>query len=122
MPAVPRPLLVASLAFAASSLAWADGAQPLFDGLWCGTGLLYEFSLVLKQGEGSHAEGTLTRKGRVRHILGEISGNRVRTQDTKVGSLVLEVKGDRLRIVDGTGALMLTRGGSFVRSLGSSCG
>jgi hypothetical protein len=117
-----RQLIIAFALACACLPSFAQGGPGHFEGLWCGTGLLGDFSLELRQNTSQDAEGTLTRKGRVRHIHGQVYGNRVQTENSRHGSLTLEVKGDKLRIVDGTGALMLTRGGSFVRSLGSSCG
>jgi hypothetical protein len=116
-----RRLLILAVLATSCAPALAQAQVSRFDGLWCGTGLLGDFSLDLKQHQ-QDAEGTLTRKGRVRHIHGQVYGNRVQTENSRNGSLTLEVRGDKLRIIDGTGPLVLTRGGSFVRSLGSSCG
>ena len=91
------------------------------EGLWCGTGLLSDFSLKLNQ-QYQELTGTLTRNQRVREVHGRINGNRIRTEAVRHGSLVLEVRGLDLRIVGGEGPLMLTRGGNFQRSLGSGCG
>jgi SAM-dependent methyltransferase len=90
------------------------------EGLWCGTALLSDFSLRLKQ-RFQEVEGTLTRKQRVREVHGKLDGNKLQTEKVRNGSLLLSVDGERMRIVDGEGPLMLTRGGIFVKSLGSKC-
>ena len=88
------------------------------DGLWCGTGLLHEFSLRLA--ESYHdVTGTLSRRDRVRELHGRMDGNMLRTQSTKVGALVLELQGDALRIVDGEGQLALVR--EPLLAAGDSC-
>jgi hypothetical protein len=89
-------------------------------GLWCGSGLIHEFSLRLAQ-HSQDVSGTLVRRDRARELTGRLEGNQLRTQTTKVGALVLEVEGDALRIVDGEGQLALARGMSFNRARGDSC-
>ncbi len=89
-------------------------------GLWCGDGLLHEFSLRLNQRE-EQVEGELLRKGRSRSIEGRIEGQVLRTQSTKVGTLVLEKQGEELRVTGGDGLLALARGTSFRRSEGATC-
>jgi hypothetical protein len=91
-----------------------------FDGLWCGTGPLHEFSLRLSQ-QYQEARGSLVRRGRVREIDGRIDGATLRTQPTRHGALVLELAGDGLRVADGEGALALARGASFRRATGAAC-
>ena len=91
------------------------------EGLWCGMAPLGDFSLRLRQ-KYQEVEGTLTRNKRIRQVRGRMEGTRLQTEEVRHGSLVLQLAGDRLRIVDGEGALMLTRGGSFARALGSKCG
>lgn len=97
---------------------WAVPARV--EGLWCGTGLLREFSLRLSQ---RHREvhGSLARRDRVRAIEGHMAGATLRTQATRHGSLVLEMTGDELRVTDGEGALALARGAAFQRANGSAC-
>jgi hypothetical protein len=95
----------------------ADG----FDGLWCGTGLLHDFSLKLKQLGSQQVEGTLMRRDRVRHLEGSVAGNVLRMEPTKYGSLVLEAAGADLKIVGGDGALALVRGNAFRRASTASC-
>jgi hypothetical protein len=132
--ALPRLVLVLS----AVTLLGAARAQPagpvaaaqpvgahahtvaVFDGLWCGTGLLHEFSLRLTQ-EQQDVQGTLVRRDRVREIEGRVDGARLRTQSTKIGSLVLECAGDELRITGGDGVIALARGATFQRASGAAC-
>jgi hypothetical protein len=97
---------------------WVVPAQV--NGLWCGAGPLREFSLRLTQ---KHQEvaGELVRKGKARVIEGRVEGNVLRTQDTPVGSLVLEKQGEELKVTDAQGALALVRGTSFRRSAAATC-
>ena len=116
----PLAALAAALCLAAA--APTAGATTRFDGLWCGTGLLHEFSLKLKQSNLEHVEGVLMRRDRERTIEGSVSGNTLRTETTKYGSLVLEAAGSELRILGGDGPLSLARGTSFQRARGAACG
>jgi hypothetical protein len=97
------------------------GAAPSFDGLWCGTGLLQDYSLKLKQLSSAEVEGTLMRRDRARLIEGSVTGNTLRTAPTKYGSLVLEAAGGELRIMGGDGPLALVRGNAFRRASGAAC-
>jgi SAM-dependent methyltransferase len=97
---------------------WVVPAQV--DGLWCGAGPLREFSLRLKQHH-QEVEGELVRKGRARTIEGRIEGNVLRTEPTKVGTLVMEKQGDELKVTDADGPLALVRGTSFKRTDAASC-
>jgi SAM-dependent methyltransferase len=91
------------------------------EGLWCGTGLLREFSLRLSQ-RYQEVQGSLARRDRVRAIEGSLEGATLRTQATRHGSLVLEMTGDdELQVTDGEGALALARGAAFQRANGSAC-
>lgn len=127
---LPRLALFAA---AAALLSAAQAQQPpaalvrleparvaAFDGLWCGTGLLHEFSLRLTQQQ-QDVQGTLARRDRVREIEGRVDGGTLRTQNTKVGSLVLERAGDELRITGGEGPIALARGATFQRAAAGSC-
>jgi len=116
--AVPAPAKKVGVEKSSRLHLWVVPARV--EGLWCGTGLLRDFSLQLKQ-RYQDFDGTLTRKKRVRQVKGRIDGDQLRTEAVRHGSLVLEVKGLDLRIVGGEGPLVLTRGGSFQRSLGSGC-
>jgi hypothetical protein len=90
-------------------------------GLWCGTGLLHEFSLDLAQPSPEEVSGTLSRKARKRELHGRLEGSILRTQSTKIGSLVLELDGGELRIVGGDGPLALAQGMVFTRARGPAC-
>ena len=85
------------------------------EGLWCGTGLLREFSLQLSQ-RYQQVNGSLARRDRARAIEGRIEGTTVRTQATRHGSLVLALVGDELSITGGEGTLALARGAAFRRA------
>jgi hypothetical protein len=97
---------------------WVVPAQV--EGLWCGTGPLSEFSLRLSQ-RYQEVQGSLARRDRVRSIEGRVEGVTLRTQATRHGSLVLEMAGDELKVIDGEGALVLARGTAFQRANGSAC-
>jgi SAM-dependent methyltransferase len=97
---------------------WVVPAQV--EGLWCGTGPLSEFSLRLSQ-RYQEVQGSLARRDRVRSIEGRVEGATLRTQATRHGSLVLEMAGDELKVIDGEGALVLARGTAFQRGNGSAC-
>lgn len=119
-------LLACALGLGAAIGAHANGDDTLaappaeVAGLWCGDGLLHEFSLRLNQRE-EQVEGELLRKGRSRSIEGRIEGQVLRTQSTKVGALVLEKQGDELRVTGGDGPIALARGTSFRRSEAATC-
>lgn len=91
------------------------------DGLWCGVGLLRDFSMEISQ-RYQHFDAKLARRGRVRDVTGTIQGATLRAAHHRNGSLVLEAAGNELRIIDGTGPLALTRGQSFARAAGGRCG
>jgi hypothetical protein len=112
--------LAALLAMLAAS-GPAAAASP-FEGLWCGTGLLREFSLQLNGRGSREVDGRLMRRDRVRDVTGRIEGDRLRTQATRYGSLVLEAAGGELLITGGDGPLALASGASFRRARGSACG
>lgn len=91
------------------------------EGLWCGDGLLHEFRIEVSQRH-QVVDALLKRRHRVRAVQARIEGNIVRTANYRNGSLELELAGDQLRIVGGSGLLALTRGQSFTRSPDGSCG
>ena len=73
---IPMPLRPATLASLLTLLLAggpAAAASP-FDGLWCGTGLLRDFSLHLTGRDTREVEGRLVRRDRVRDVKGEIEG------------------------------------------------
>lgn len=90
-------------------------------GLWCGVGLLHEFSLEISQQQ-QQFDARLARKGRVREVTGRIEGSTLRTDPQRNVSLVLQAVGNQLRILDGTGQFALARGQAFARAPGDSCG
>jgi hypothetical protein len=106
------PLLAALPLLGAAPSAFASSP---FEGLWCGTGLLHEFSLSLKGHGSREVDGRLMRRDRVREMRGSIEGNRLRTSATRYGSLVLEAAGGELRIAGGDGPLALASGAIFRR-------
>jgi SAM-dependent methyltransferase len=90
------------------------------EGLWCGNGLLHEFSLRLSQ-QHQQVQGSLVRRNRVRAIAGRVDGSTVRTEATRAGSLVLAMAGNELSVTGGEGALALARGATFRRATGTAC-
>ena len=95
----------------------------MFQGLWCGTGLLHEFSLKLAPGSlRGQFEGALVRRGRVRELHGTVDGSLLRSDATRHGSVVAKAMATELRIVDGQGALALVKGASFRRAAAAGCG
>lgn len=128
LPAFPFAVsaVLASLAAVPAAQAEAARARPeapvaAFDGLWCGTGLLHEFSLHLSQQQ-QDVQGTLVRRERRRELEGRVEdGGTLHTQATKHGSLVLERAGDELRVTGGDGLLAMARGATFQRASGPTC-
>ena len=93
------------------------------EGTWCGAGFLRGTSLTLTQ-RFQEFEGKLVRGDRTRNVDGRIEGSTLRTSresSGRAGELVLELAGERLRIVAAGGPLALIQGMSFVRSSGSGC-
>jgi SAM-dependent methyltransferase len=90
------------------------------EGLWCGNGLLHEFSLRLSQ-QHQQVQGSLVRRNRVRAIAGRVDGSTVRTEATRAGSLVLAMAGNELSVTGGEGPLALVRGATFRRATGTAC-
>jgi hypothetical protein len=90
------------------------------EGLWCGNGLLHEFSLRLSQ-QYQQVQGSLVRRDRVRAISGRIDGSTLRTKATRAGSLVLTITGNELAVTSGEGALAMASGASFRRAAGAAC-
>lgn len=89
-------------------------------GLWCGVGLLRDFSLQIAQ-RAQQVEGKLVRKGRVREITGHVEGATLRTDPQRNETLELRAQGAELRVTDGTGPLALLVGQSFARAAGDTC-
>ena len=63
--------LIHTAALALPLLAFAPGAfaSNPFDGLWCGQGLLSDFSLKLKALGGQQMEGSLMRRDQLEHAI-----------------------------------------------------
>jgi SAM-dependent methyltransferase len=100
---------------------WAVPANV--EGRWCGAGFLRGTSLTLSQ-HFQEFEGTLVRGDRTRNVDGRIEGSTLRTSPASSGSageLVLQLQGDRLRILTAGGPLTLIQGMSFFRAGGSGC-
>jgi len=96
-------------------------ATPLaVGGLWCGAGLLREFTLEIAQ-RYEDISARLIRKGKVREITGRLEGARMRTDPQRDHTMDLLVEGDQLRIIGATGVLALARGQFFTRAAGASC-
>jgi hypothetical protein len=105
---------------AAPEVALRQGSTANVGGLWCGAGLLHEFTLEIAQ-HYQDVEGRLVRKARVREITGRVEGATVRTDAQRNETMELLAQGDQLRIVAATGLLGLARGQSFTRAVGGSC-
>ena len=89
-------------------------------GLWCGAGLLHEFTLEIVQ-QFQNVQGRLTRKARVRELTGRVEGSLVKTDPLRNETMELLAQGNELRVVDATGLLALAQGQSFTRADGGSC-
>ncbi len=100
---------------------WAVPAQVA--GLWCGAGFLRGTSLTLSQ-RFQEFEGTLVRGERTRKVDGRIEGATLRTSREsagRAGELVLQLAGERLRIVTAGGPLAPIQGMAFERANGAGC-
>jgi hypothetical protein len=129
--AVPRAALAALIALVTMTLAAQaeapseqvavrQGSTANVGGLWCGAGLLNEFTLEIVQ-QLQAVQGRLARKARVREITGHVEGGLLKTDPQRNESMELLAEGDTLRIVEATGLLALARGQSFTRAAGGSC-
>jgi hypothetical protein len=126
-----RPATAALLAFAALPLgAWSapapsthvamrQGAASI-GGVWCGAGLLHEFTLEIAQ-QYQDFRARLVRKGRVREITGHMEGARVIADPQRNHTMELLAQGDELRIIGASGVLALAKGQFFTRAAGGSC-
>jgi hypothetical protein len=93
------------------------------DGQWCGAGFLRGTGLHLVQRH-QEFEGTLVRGDRTRKVDGRIDGTTLRASresSGRAGELVLELQGEKLRIVSAGGPLALAQGMSFFRATGTGC-
>jgi len=89
-------------------------------GVWCGAGLLHEFTLEIEQ-QLQNVQGRLIRKARVREITGHVEGTRVKVDPQRDHGMELQAEGDELRIVSASGVLALAAGQSFTRAASGSC-
>jgi hypothetical protein len=131
MPSLRRPATAVLLALAAlplatfgapapsTQLALRQGAAPI-GGLWCGAGLLHEFTLEIAQ-QFQDFQARLVRKGRVREITGHMEGARVIADPQRNHTMELLAQGDELRIIGASGVLALAKGQFFRRANGGSC-
>jgi hypothetical protein len=121
-------LLALTFVLPASLLHAQDEATPApapvqVEGRWCGAGFLRGTSLTLSP-HSQEFEGTLVRGDRTRNVDGRIDGATLRTSPAsagRAGELVLQLQGDKLRIVTAGGPLVLIQGMSFFRAGGSGC-
>jgi hypothetical protein len=118
--AVALAAVLAPAAQAADTQVAALGGPLKVGGLWCGVGLLHEFSLEIAQ-QFDSIDARLVRKNRVRHITGHIEGDTLRADPQRNHTMELQALGNELRITAGTGVLALARGQSFKRAVGASC-
>lgn len=126
-----RPATAALLAFAAlplasfsapapaTQVAMRQGAAPI-GGLWCGAGLLHEFTLEIAQ-QVQDFRARLVRKGRVREITGHLEGARLIADPQRNHTMELLAQGNELRIIGASGVLALAKGQFFTRANGGSC-
>ena len=131
MSLLPRSVLAAAaLAFLVPLAAFAGTASEQVSlrdtdvasvgGLWCGAGLLHEFTLEIAQ-QYANVQGRLVRKQRVREITGKVEGTRVKVGPQRDHTMELLAEGDELRIISASGVLALATGQSFTRAVGGSC-
>lgn len=114
------PLPASALETPALTQVAGRGTPITVGGLWCGAGLLHEFTLDIAQ-RFDLIEARLVRKGRVRQITGRIDGSTLRADPQRNHTMELQALGNELRITAGTGVLALARGQSFTRATGGSC-
>lgn len=123
-PAIVLAVALAGLpAFAAPAGDQVSSRQSGFasiGGLWCGAGLLHEFSLEVAQ-QLQDVQGRLVRKGRVRELTGHVEGSMVKLDPQRDHTMELRAEGDELRITGATGVLALAVGQTFTRAAGNSC-
>jgi hypothetical protein len=100
-------------------VAMRQGAASI-GGVWCGAGLLHEFTLEIAQ-QYQDFRARLVRKGRVREITGHMEGARVIADPQRNHTMELLAQGDELRIIGASGVLALAKGQFFTRAAGGSC-
>jgi hypothetical protein len=110
----------ASPAEPSQQVALRQGTTANVGGVWCGAGLLRDFTLEIAQ-HYQNVQGKLVRKSRVREITGHVDGMTVRTDPQRDHTMELLAQGNELRIVGATGVLALAKGQFFTRAAGGSC-
>lgn len=110
----------ASPAAPSQQVALRQGTMANVGGVWCGAGLLRDFTLEIAQ-QYQNVQGKLMRKSRVREITGRVDGMVVRTDPQRDHTMELLAQGNELRIVGATGMLALAKGQFFTRAAGGSC-
>ena len=96
------------------------GTPAQVAGVWCGIGLLHEFTLQISQ-QYQAFDARLSRKNKVRQVTGKIDGNTLVTDPQRNVVLVLKAVNDELRITHGTGQFALAQGQGFARARSGSC-
>ena len=114
------PLVVRASPPDSEQVTLRQGRTANVGGLWCGAGLIHEFTLEIAQ-QLQNVQGRLTRKSRVRELTGHVQGALVTTDPLRNETMQLLAQGHELRVVDATGLLALARGQSFTRADGGSC-
>lgn len=103
----------------------AEAAAPELSsrvaGLWCGDGLLSSYTLRLSQ-QAQAVSGTIHRREKQWPITGHMDGAVLTTDETPVGTLVLQREGQALRLVGGKGPIALASGTRFTAAQGGQCG
>ena len=113
-----RCVAAASLAF---TFAGTASAAPVpVGGMWCGAGLLRDFTLEIAQ-QTQQVNARLIRRGKVREITGHVEGRTLRTDPHRNETMELLAQGNELRITAATGALALAKGQFFTRAAGGTC-
>jgi hypothetical protein len=118
--AAAAPLASLAQPAPAEQVSLGQAGDASVGGLWCGAGLLHEFTLELEQ-QLQSVQGRLIRKARVREITGHVEGKRVKVDPQRDHTMELQAEGDELRIVSASGVLALAAGQSFTRAAGGSC-
>jgi hypothetical protein len=113
-----RSVAVAGLAFSVAGT--ASAAPTPVGGIWCGAGLLRDFTLEIAQ-QYQQFDARLIRRGKVRQITGRLEGATLKTDPQRNESMELLAQGNELRITGATGVLALAKGQSFTRAAGASC-
>lgn len=95
-------------------------APAKIGGLWCGAGLLRDFTLEIAQ-QYQRFEARLIRRNKVREITGRMEGATLRVDPQRDHTMELLAQGNELRITDASGVLALAKGQFFTRAVGGSC-